>query len=245
MNLHEIVTSYAAALAEVDECDIDPGVNRRTGLPYRLGVKALSEARVLHAVSKAEASWAPGTTHEVDVACHGETNIRVDHVLSRADSEDRWGVEVKRLQFCGDNGKVNDYAVGKVLSPYLKDRGVLHDALRLQRAHPTDRCAVLVYGFDYDASTLDEAARRHEGDVGALGAISNLRKTIDAEGPLRNRPLIEFADAILTLRGLVRGPRAEASFEAWKHPLGGTGVVFGWEVRTPETEPDFDPRHPW
>ncbi|WP_454299696.1 hypothetical protein [Salana multivorans] len=59
-------------------------------------------------------------------------------------------------------------------------------------------------------------------------------------------PLIEFADAIMGLRGLTKGPRAEARFEAWSHPAGGTGVVFGWEIRpSPERDPEYDPRHPW
>ena len=64
-------------------------------------------------------------------------------------------------------------------------------------------------------------------------------------GSMTIRPLLEFAESILGLRGYLRGSRAQAEFTAWRHPAGGRGLVFGWEIRRPELEPDYDPRHPW
>lgn len=180
-------------------------------------------------------------------------STKVDHIISSEDfvageggqvDEDEWGIEVKRLQFVGDNGKNGDHEVSKMLSPYLKDRGMLHDALRLLKYGFTRRIAVIGYGFDYDSSTVAYAATLHTSSQ-ATTTVRNIDNLIRGNGPLYNRPLIEFADSILRLRGWTIGPRAEADFEAWKHPAGGKGVVFGWEIRRPHLEPGYDPRHPW
>lgn len=164
--------------------------------------------------------------------------------MDEPQDEPEWGMEVKRLQFAGDNGKRNDYATAKVLSPFLKDRGVLHDAARLKHYGFTRRIAVLGYCFDYDSQTIAEARRRHSSPQ-ALSTIREIEKIVQSNGPLRIRPLVEFADAILGLKGWSAGPRAQATFEAWTHPAGGHGTVFGWEIRRPELEVDYDPRHPW
>jgi hypothetical protein len=180
------------------------------------------------------------------------SSAKVDHIMSSPEfiaanggllDENEWGIEVKRLQFVGDNGKNGDHEVAKVLSPYLKDRGMLHDALRLRQYGFTKRIAVIGYGFNYDNTTLAHAATLHTNGPAAL-TVENITKLVRLNGPLYNGPLIEFADAIIRLRGWTIGPRAEASFEAWKHPAGGTGVVFGWEIRRPHLEDDYDPRHP-
>jgi hypothetical protein len=173
---------------------------------------------------------------------------KIDHVVSTdgIQTEDEWGLEVKRLQFVGDNGKRNDYATTKMLSPYLKDRGLLHDALRMREYGFTRRVAVIGYSFDYDQATRLEAMTRHQDNDEAGPVLAEIAKVLEVNGGhMRTRALIEFADAIMGLRGLTTGPRAEAPFEAWRHPAGGRGVVFGWEVRRPQLEPDYDPRHPW
>ena len=130
-----------------------------------------------------------------------------------------------------------------MLSPYLKDRGLLHDAARLREHGFTRRVAVLGYTFDYDYDSCDKAAELHPQ---ATDVIRNVRQVVKKNGgSLRARPLIEFTDAILNLRGYLRGPRAESRFTAFRHPAGGYGVVYGWEIRRPQLEPDYDPRHPW
>lgn len=43
-----------------------------------------------------------------------------------------WAIEVKHIALVGNNGKNNDYGVPKILSPYLKDRSLIHDIKRMQ-----------------------------------------------------------------------------------------------------------------
>lgn len=247
MELQQVVERYAEALAEVDRTSNIANVNRRTGETYRPGIKTMRESQVVQAVDTAwllshPGEFLPQSVRRLGVPYTGVPRAQCDHVFSTTPgSEPEWGVEVKHIAFVGNNGKNNDYGVGKVLSPYLKDRGLLHDALRLRDHGFTRRCAVLGYAFNYNTQTCQEALRRHPD---AADVVHNIEQVL-SDGALHVRTLVEFADAIMGLRGLLRGPRAQADFTAWRHPAGGHGTVWAWEVRRPQLEPDFDPRHPW
>ncbi len=249
MELQTVVERYAEALAYVDAHTTTQKGNRRTGVAYHQGLHSLGE---LDAVREADAAW--GVLHPDELLGPVGTRIgfpyptlsrtKCDHVFSTtADAEPEWAIETKFISFVGDNGKNNDYGVGKMLSPYLKDRGVLHDAARLREHGFSRRVGVMLYAFNYDSETCDLAEQRQPQ---ARDVIRNIRDVIDKNGaPLHARPVIELLDAILGLRGFLRGPRTQADFEAWRHPAGGRGTVFGWEIRRPEREPNYDPRHPW
>ncbi len=251
MELQQIVERYAEALAHVDATTTVIGANPRTKQAYQPGIEPMTESVVVPLLDGAWEELHPGERHlrrtEVKYPAK-EVSLRtkLDHIFTTDGllGEPEWGIEVKRLQFVGDNGKNGDHEVAKVLSPYLKDRGMLHDALRLRKYGFTRRIAIVGYGFDYDETTLARAATIHTTPQAAK-TVKNIASIVKSSGPLRNRPLIEFADAILGLRGFLAGTRAQADFEAWRHPSGGKGVVFGWEIRRPELEPDYDARHPW
>ncbi|MCW2671780.1 MAG: hypothetical protein JWP14_369 [Frankiales bacterium] len=250
MDLQQIVQRYSEAIEYVDLHHNVVTANARTGVVYGAGFKSLGEGPGVAAIDAAWETLHPAErhVHALGVAYPGVPRAACDHVL-RTDNlvhrQDEWGIEVKRIQFTGDNGKGNDFGVTKMLSPYLKDRGLLHDAARLRAYGFTRRIAVVGFSFDYDQETLREAEARHTS-AAARAVIAEVRTVVERNGgQLRTRPLIEFVDAILGLRGFTVGPRAEATFEAWRHPAGGRGVVFGWEVRRPHLEADYDLRHPW
>lgn len=251
VELQVIVDRYAEALAHVDATTTVVGVNRRTKQAYQPGIQPMTEAVVVPLLEEAWDSLHPDERQFADTEVNYPTKevpstTKLDHIFTTdgLSDEPEWGIEVKRLQFVGDNGKNGDHEVAKMLSPYLKDRGVLHDALRLREYGFTRRIAVVGYGFDYDHESLTKAATLHTAGLAAL-TVRNIASVVRTNGPLHNRPLIEFADAILRLRGWTIGPRAETQFEAWRHPSGGNGIVFGWEVRRPQLEKNYDPRHPW
>lgn len=249
VELQTIVSRYAEAITDSDARVISRSANHRTGEVYRDGFLALSEPDALRLMDDRWASLHPGELKIAGLNHRYPAVARTgcDHVFSADDdlSTLEWGVEVKRIQLVGNNGKGNDYNVTKMLSPYLKDRGLLHDAARLRQHGFTRRVAVVGYVFDYDR-TWPEAARARHTDEAARAVVDEVEIVMGRNGgALRPRPLIDFADPILRLRGFAKGPRAEAPFQAWAHPAGGEGVVFGWEIRRPELEPDYDPRHPW
>lgn len=235
MELQEIVDRYAEGLAAIDNETAFLRANQRTGEFYLPGLKTLSEAMVMVELDKWWARDHPtdfvtDTAHQVQVPFPGERN-KCDQVITTSGQEDdpEWAIEAKYLQLVGDNGKRNDFAVAKAISPYLKDRSLYHDVLKL-RANPiARRLAVIGFSFTYDQSTCTRAMSIHPDQSARIDEILNV--CLQNNGDLSVRPLVEFADGIFRVRELVEGPFCRANFEAWRHPCGGRGVVFGWEVR--------------
>jgi hypothetical protein len=91
--------------------------------------------------------------------------------------------------------------------------------------------AVIGYSFDYSYSSCEEALSRHLDQVTFINNVKDVCKKNDPEGGNYSViPLIEFADGILTTKNLVR-PVELVKFEgAWRHPCGGNGTIFGWEL---------------
>lgn len=251
MELQEILERYAEAIETID-AEADPNevrTNRRTGEVYFPGFASMNEEPAVAAIDLTWSRLHPDELIEHTTGVNYpelRSTAKADHVFTTDDPSDdapEWAIEIKRLQFAGNNGKRNDYAVTKVLSPYLKDRGMLHDVMRLKQYGFSRRIAVVGYGFEYDSESIAEGRSRFEGTA-ERAVFDELEKTLKS-GPLRFRPLVDFADAIIRLSSLTSGPRAETTFDAWTHPAGGHGILFGWEVRRPEREVDYDPRHPW
>lgn len=147
--------------------------------------------------------------------------------------EPEWAIEIKRIQLVGNNGKNNDYGLAKVLSPFLKDRSLTHD-LRRQRTHAfARRHACVGYVFNYDFVSLEEARSLHpDKEV----VIENLKQVLygndKTTGVLRGEDLVNAADAMFRKDDLVVGDLVVEPFHGlWRHPCGGNGVVFAWEVR--------------
>ncbi|MDO7868176.1 hypothetical protein [Nocardioides jiangxiensis] len=251
MELQDIVNRYAEAAEYIDlETDVERA-NPRTGEVYHVSFKSLAETKAVDAI---DAMWAllhPGelitpADERVGVKYPKVARAKCDHVFTVDATDDgsaEWGLEVKKIEFIGNNGGANDFGVGKMLSPYLKDRGLLHDAARLRQYGFTKRVGVIGYAFGYDEASCDEALTLHPEAATTIAAMKVVVRRNG--GTLYPRPLIEFTDAILGLRGYSKGPRVETAFTAFRSPTGGHGVFFGWEIRRPWLEADYDERHPW
>lgn len=250
MELADIVKLYADGLAAADPVCAAPPAPRLPGVPSLTENEALREIHAYWSRVRPADTTAPNG-HWLH---HNYPTIRgakCDHVFTTDSdpSAPEWAVELKRPQLVGDNGNNNDYYVTKMLSPLLKDRSVLHDAARLRHDPPARRLAVVGYFFTYNDASLEEAGRRHSpayrnhpkhGD-----RLENIRAVVKKNGgELDPGPLIRVTDVVLRGRHFVRGDTAMANFDAWRHPCGGKGVVFGWEITNPADE-HFDPRHPW
>lgn len=254
MELQTILDRYAEAIESIDRRPPTPGQNRRTQTSYHPGFLSLDERVAIRSIDETWTFLHPNElrVHRYEVPYPSTVGLndrttKLDHMIDTrptAEGPTEWGIEVKRLQSVGDNGGVNDFVTTKVLSPYLKDRGMLHDALRLREYGFTNRVAVIGYGFSYTENSLEEARLRFQ-DPSELAVIKKIATSVARSGPMTLDPLVEFADAILRLRGYTRGPRAQQTFTAWTHPAGGHGLLFGWEIRRPREEAGFDPRHPW
>ncbi|WP_146929643.1 hypothetical protein [Cellulomonas xylanilytica] len=246
MELQTIVDRYAEGLAAVDASTAVQKFNQRTGAAYPVSVKSLGEREAVAAVDD---WWAltypqeftpPPNMHAVPYAYPGLQGAECDHAFT-TDSlggAPEWAIEVKKPELIGNNGKRNDYVVAKMLSPYLKDRGLLHDVVRLRDQGLGRRRAVLGYSFNYDAASCAVARRLHPADVATIREIEKVVALND--GSLTIEPLLAFCNGILHTRNLVVGGMARANFQAWRGPYAGEGIVFAWEISDAP-----GPRHPW
>jgi hypothetical protein len=87
------------------------------------------------------------------------------------DTSWEWAIEIKRIQFIGDNGKNNDYGVGKLLSPYKKDTSLAGDIVKLQQSAVANKKAVIAYVFNYSFETCEEALKRHPNEKQVIQAL--------------------------------------------------------------------------
>ncbi|SVE53072.1 uncharacterized protein METZ01_LOCUS505926, partial [marine metagenome] len=174
MDLRTIAERFAEGLVAVDDATTTVSQGRRRdalgNLPtYLPGIVSMTERDVEDQVHKwwvrhYPRDFQPPRAHQTEVPYPGIPRAKCDLVFSSNGGWPglpEWAVEIKRLQFVGDNGKKNDHGVQKMLSPYHKDRSLIHDMRRMQKAPLARRHAVLGYQFRYDFASCDEALLRH------------------------------------------------------------------------------------
>ena len=238
MELSKILKRFAAGLKAIDDTSSWQGTSARTGATYLAGVPAMTERQLCHELVQWWTSTFPndfnpvGTCHE-EVPYPGLSRARCDIVFSSKpnDGVPEWAIEVKRIQFIGDNGKKNDHNVQKMLSPYMKDRSLVHDIERMRKHPIASRHAVIGYAFSYDYKTCAEAERLHPEHWNRIAEIRKVCKENDqANGRLLCQEIVEIADVQFRYLGIVSDHKTAPIRDLWRHPCGGHGTVFGWEV---------------
>jgi hypothetical protein len=142
-----------------------------------------------------------------------------------------WAIELKYIQLVGDNGKNNDHTIQKVLSPYLKDRSLFHDVKRLSQSLISEKKAVIGFGFEYDNEKIDFLRNIHPNEH---ERHTNLQRVLNSNDPYNGiynlEPLIKLVERNLMGEGLIQENAEVRNFNAFSHPCGGYGKVFGWEI---------------
>lgn len=243
MNLETIVKRFARGLEFVDQRTTTVTMPRdRERGPYLAGVPSMTETAVTKEVTDWWVRSSPTDFYsssfeiELEVPYPGAPRVKCDFVIRDTASlfqDIEWAVEVKRIQLLGNNGNNNDYGIPKLLSPYLKDRSLIHDLRRMQ-SHPlANRQAALGYVFTYSFESLDTARRMHRNKSIEL---ENIRKVLHNNDPSSGiydgMEMVRAADAIFSSLDLTIGDLIVEPFKnLWRHPCGGNGFVFAWEVK--------------
>lgn len=251
MELEHIVKRFNEGLVHVDTYTnfVTTGNRRRNrqtqqlepGVVFLQGVKTMKEPQFVSELVEWWKANYPNDFAPIDSISTGvpypEPGFRgaCDLILSSdgqpLDSPE-WAIEVKHVSFCGDNGIRNDFAVQKMLSPYQKDRSLIHDIKRLQRTRLARRKAVLGYCFNYNFQRLTKMEQLHQQ---YLDRISNIRTSVCAvndpvNGEININETVQFANEIFTFQNLVTKLVMEDFYDANRHPCGGDGTIFAWEI---------------
>ena len=239
--LQQLVDLVADAIPRVDATTTTE-TRRRAGGIYHQGVASMFETEFVDDLfnwwSEAGADVLNLGDFELEVPYPNAPKSACDAVLdiSHSGYDSHWAIEFKRVQMVGDNGKNNDYGIPKMLSPYLKDRSLRHDVERLRASGLAERYAVIGYAFRHSFDLIEQSRRRHPDQAERL---DNLRKVCQkndpVDGVLDPMEMVHLSNEMLRRSGHVVG-HAVANFAgAWRHPCGGAGVVFGWELSNPPT----------
>lgn len=240
MNLIDIVNRIADGIQFVDMNTSSTAINARTGATYGLGVPAMAERTTVKEISNwwqsnHKSDFGAGMELKNEVPYFHSRRNKCDIVIGQKNSNtNSWGVEVKRIQFVGNNGKNNDFNVQKILSPYLKDRSLIHDIDRMRRDPIADRQCVIAYVFEYDFVSCKQALKQHPKERDTIRNIEEVCGKNDPEfGVIQCDPLVQMADHQFRTQGLVVGSAISRRSGLWRHPCGGTVSVFGWEIKHP------------
>jgi len=238
VELKEVLNRFVEGIAYIDRNDGYIRTNRRTKTSYLPGLPLIPEAELTRQFArwwreKYPSDFNPAASLDTEVPYPNAPRNSCDLVFTTDGNVSlaEWAVEVKKPMLIGDNGKNNDYSVGKMLSPFLKDRSLLHDIERLNDAPIARRKAVLGFMFRYSFETCEKADQIHPEEGSRINEIRKICYQNDAIlGELRPESLIEAADMLLRRNGLV-GPLMTIPFTGlWRHPCGGDGVAFAWEI---------------
>ena len=163
MELEKIVERIALLIPKIDStCNIQNS-NRRNKRPYVKGVATLFEHQFTSEVVKYWSSEYPTElSHISDEQPYPGSRETCDLVLTDSSEEIpfgyfEWAIEIKYLRLVGNNGNNNDYVMQKAISPFLKDRSLVHDIEKLKNATFGRRKAIIFYGFDYDNTSVEHA----------------------------------------------------------------------------------------
>jgi hypothetical protein len=238
VELSQIVDRFIEGISYIDRNDGQLRQNQRTKAVYLPGLPMIPEADLTYLFARwwrerYPKDFDPSNSLETEVAYPYSLRNSCDLVFSTTGevSPSEWAVEVKKPALIGDNGKNNDYSVSKLLSPFLKDRSLSHDVNRLAREPIARRRAVLGMMFRYSFETCDQATQNHPEHERRIAEIRNVCRLNDAErGVLDPTDLIVAADLLLQRQGQVRALILRPFVGLWRHPCGGDGIVFAWEV---------------
>lgn len=223
----------------VDQSHLETGINARTSVKYLPGVAAMTEPVLTKQVATWWLSAHPedfGNTLELvsEASYPNIAKAKCDLVIREIKtSKPVWAVEVKRIQLVGNNGNTNDYGVAKMLSPFLKDRSLRHDLIRLGESGFQCPSATLVYAFSYSPHSISEAKKRFPELAGdTISNIDQVRiKAQDEFGVYSLDPLIDIANLLLQKERLVVEFVRKEFTGAWSHPCGGNGIVAAWQTK--------------
>jgi len=238
-NIQDLVDLVATGLPEVDAITSKVTYSR-AGDPYLKGVPTMVEGSFVSELfqwwkrsgSFATPALLKGT---LEVAYPNATRSKCDAVFScrRQDdgAESTWAIEFKRTQMVGDNGKNNDYGIPKLLSPYLKDRSLRHDVERLSESGLAPRLGVIGYSFKHSFELINESSMHHPKEQERLRNLRSVCQKNDPKfGILDPEEMVFLAKEMLNRSGLVLDYAIAEFNNAWRHPCGGSGIVYGWEI---------------
>ncbi len=188
MELKKIVERMVGLIEEIDDNIQHGRESPRKWGPYLGGIGSAYETDIRDALVK---SWNlkfddSRTFAEIPYPEKDLTG-RCDFCISELSEGIRdsdiydWGIELKSVANIGDNGGVNNFGLGKIVSPYKAEKSSVHDCGKLEKSKIAKRKGVIIFGFEFDSESVDYC-RKWEEENKILIPEHQLPPNVDEKG---------------------------------------------------------------
>lgn len=176
-----------------------------------------------------------GSTVRCDICLFetNQSNLRNSEVYD-------WAIELKFVRNIGDNGGVNNFSLGKVVSPFLAERSSAHDCRdKLADSAISRRKAVIIYGFEFDGGSVQNCKDWLEAHPELIlehqkGRANNLENTLHTntdEGEWAWNSIIPIFEVTCKTMGVNLGTCIIDEFDGLtRHPMYRKVKFMAWEV---------------
>jgi hypothetical protein len=228
MELHELADDILAVIPEMDQ---DAATHKGTKYIPALGTIGEDGFRQA-AVRQLALRWPEKYRDLHQEACYRDIpRGRCDLALGQAAAPE-WAIELKKVSLVGDNGKNNDFAPSKAVSPYPIHRSSVLDAQRLHKNRVAKRGAVLMLGFDLDAQVLQECRQHCESHGLGQDRTKALASVLKSNGGTYGiGPMFRLFEMLSRMLDYDLGLRVEREFSGLiTHPIFRRGRFAIWEI---------------
>ena len=147
--LTKLVLNFAEAIGRVDARQ-PVWTSSTTRKAYQPGIGPHPETATVDLVVRELAILDPTTYSSAQIGVPYPAMKRQKCEPAVTSSGEAWYIEIKMMRLMGDNGKTNDNILTHLLSPYPEHRSALTDCRKLLSSGFDGRCAIVIYGYEYD-----------------------------------------------------------------------------------------------
>ena len=161
MELKEIISRFAQTIKEIDD-RIEHG--RRSPRKWGQYLGGIGSAHEIDIRDEMVDSWNENFSDSImegeipypEESLSGRCDVCISEISDTIRSSDiyDWGIELKSIANIGDNGGVNNFGLGKVVSPFKAEKSSVHDCGKLSGSRISKRKAVVMFGFEFDANSV-------------------------------------------------------------------------------------------
>ena len=155
-----------------------------------------------------------------------------------------WAIELKLVANIGDNGGINNYGLGKVVSPYKSERSSVHDCGKLSGSKIAKRKAIIIFGFEFDSESVEYCKNWEEKNSHLIPAHQappnfphrweRLKLVIDNntyDSCWNWKPIVPIFESSCREMGIKLKDLVDDSFHGLtRHPIYRKIRFLGWEV---------------
>jgi len=163
-------------------------------------------------------------------------SIKCDIVFSskgyKGEYKNEWAIEFKKTLIIGHNGKDYEQTPKRIFDCKVKHSSLINDSKRLHNSLIAENKLIIAYGFKYDKDKLAHMRTLHPDPKHKtrLDEIQKILNIPDNKGCYNLEESMNNLQFILKGRGLINEDFEVIDFWAPRHPCGGYGEMYVFQI---------------